>query len=89
MENLIRLKEEIKAKQEIADAAEMQIKFTLGDAEALIGLDGKPICTWKNQKSSRRDEDRLKEEQPEIAEKYMKTTESRVFRPVKPKKGKA
>lgn len=87
VENLIRLKEAIKAKQEIADAAEMQIKLTLGDAEALIGLDGKPICTWKNQSSTRLDTDAIKA--AGLYETYTRTTENRVFRPVKPKKGNA
>lgn len=87
VENLIRMKDEIKAKQEIVDAGEMEIKFALGDAEALIGLDGKPIYTWKNQEDTRLDNNAIKADG--LYEKYTRTKTIRVFRPVKPKKGKA
>jgi hypothetical protein len=30
------------------DMAELALKTRMGDAEALINLDGKPLCTWKN-----------------------------------------
>ncbi|CDH46987.1 YqaJ viral recombinase family protein [Candidatus Contendibacter odensensis] len=84
--SLNRLKAEISAKQGSADAAEMQIKAVLGDAEALIGANGKPICTWKSQSSTRLDTTALKEALPDVAAQYTKTTQSRVFRLAKEKK---
>lgn len=48
-------------------------------AEVLLA-GGKKVASWKSQSSSRLDSTRLKAELPEVAEKYMKETSSRVFR---------
>jgi predicted phage-related endonuclease len=60
------------------DMAELALKTRMGDAEALINLDGKPLCTWKNQSSTRVDTSALKT--AGLYETYTKTTNSRVFR---------
>lgn len=60
-------------------AAENKIKNYMGDAETLKGTN--LICTWKVQKRSTYDFKRIFEENPQLdAEKYKKTSESRVFR---------
>ncbi len=46
-----------------------------------VGLiNGEVRCTWKEQSTTRLDSSRLKEEMPEVFDKYKKTTTSRVFR---------
>lgn len=47
--------------------------------------DGARVGTWKKQARSFIDQKTLKAELPEVAERFMKTTESRVLRFVKPK----
>jgi predicted phage-related endonuclease len=60
------------------DLAELAIKARLGNAEALIGPDGKLLCAWKTQASTRIDTAALKA--AGLYETYTKTTASRVFR---------
>src|SRR5574343_982245 len=51
------------------------MKF-LGDAEVLVGLDGKPLVTWKNSKPvTRFDAKALQQELPEVYEKFLVTGE--------------
>jgi hypothetical protein len=58
--------------------AELALKTRMGEAEALINLDGKPLCTWKKQSSSRIDTAALKA--TGLYDTYTKITNSRVFR---------
>jgi predicted phage-related endonuclease len=60
------------------DLAELAIKARLGNAEALIGPDGKLLCAWKTQASTRIDTAAIKA--AGLYETYTKTTTSRVFR---------
>ena len=69
-----------KAAEKEQDALELALKLRIGDAEALLGADGKPLCTWKTQASARIDSTRLKTEAPELYKTYTKTTTSRVLR---------
>ncbi len=60
------------------DMIELALKVRLGTAEALVGSDGKPLCTWKTQSSTRLDTAAIKA--AGLYETYTKTTNSRVFR---------
>lgn len=44
------LKAEIKQREARADHLAMQIKAAMGDAAILLGANGKPLATWKNNK---------------------------------------
>ncbi|MBO3445852.1 lambda-exonuclease family protein [Clostridium sp. CCUG 7971] len=57
---------------------EQYLKLQMKDYE--IAYLGDRKITWKKQTRSSLDSKRLKKEHPEIADKYMKTTTSRVFR---------
>ena len=54
---------------------EQELKLYLGEAE--IAENGKYRVSWKSVSSQRIDEKRLKEECPEVYEKYRKTTQYR------------
>ena len=56
---------------------EQELKLYLGEAE--IAENGKYRVSWKSVSSQRIDEKRLKEECPEVYEKYRKTTQYRRF----------
>ncbi len=75
---LRRLKAEIQDLEKLAQRHELALKTALGTAEALLGQDGKPLCTWKNQSSTRLDTAAIKA--AGLYETYVKTTSSRVFR---------
>lgn len=60
------------------DVLELALKTRIGEAEALTGPDGKPLCTWKTQSSTRVDTAAIKA--AGLYETYTKTTTSRVFR---------
>lgn len=62
------------------DALEIALKLRIGEAEALLGDDGKPLCTWKTQQTTRMDTSRFKAGYPEMYSEYTKTTTSRVLR---------
>lgn len=70
-----------------AEALELQVKQEMGDAEALVDPNGKPICTWKSSVWSSIDTAALKAEMPEIAKKYTKESSTRTFRLAKSKAG--
>lgn len=79
--------EKLKYRQELAEhmeqlevekkKIEQELKMYLGEAE--IAENEQFRVTWKSVSSSRLDEKRLKEERPEVYEKYKKTTTSRRF----------
>lgn len=79
------LRNEIKAKEQQADAYELRIKEAMGEHEAFLDINAHPLCTWKNVVSKRMDTAALKLSHPEIAAQYMKETNSRVFRLAKEK----
>lgn len=64
--------------QELKDALIEEVQ----DNEALI-YNGETIITYKQQEKSSIDGEKLKAEQPEIYEKYAKTSKFRVLRPMK------
>lgn len=72
------LKADLKDLEAQAAAYELALKDRMEDCEALTGLDGKPLCTWKNQSSTRLDTAAIKA--AGLYETYTKTTSSRVFR---------
>ena len=57
-----------------------QIQAEMEDAETAT-LDGEQVATWKLQTRKSVDVTRLRQEAPEVAKKYEKTSSSRVFRP--------
>jgi predicted phage-related endonuclease len=61
------------------EALEARIKAGMADAESLKTA-GRKLCTWKNQTSQRLDTAALKAELPDVAARYLKETQSRVFR---------
>lgn len=75
---LRRLKAEIQDLEKMAQQHELALKTALGTAEALLGHDGKPLCTWKAQSSTRLDTAAIKA--AGLYETYAKTTQSRIFR---------
>ena len=78
LRELRELKARIEELEAARDGYELALKTALGEAEALIGAEGKPICTWKLQPSTRVDVAALKA--AGLYETYTKTTTSRVFR---------
>lgn len=87
LNNYRALTQEIKDKEEQADALKLAILQEMGEAEAIIGPDGKPLCTWKTQAATRLDTAAIKA--AGLYEQYAKTTTSRVFRLPASKKEKA
>lgn len=75
---LRRIRAEIRDLERIADQHELALKAAIGEAEALLGADGKPLCTWKAQSSTRVDTAAIKS--AGLYETYAKATTSRVFR---------
>lgn len=78
LRELRELKARIEELEAARDVYELALKTALGEAEALIGAEGKPLCTWKLQPSTRVDVAALKA--AGLYENYTKTTTSRVFR---------
>ena len=78
LRELRELKARIEELEAARDGYELALKTAMGEAEALIGAEGKPLCTWKLQPSTRVDVAALKA--AGLYETYTKTTTSRVFR---------
>lgn len=64
--------------KEIEDRAAEAVKAAMGDAE-LGMMDDQLVVTWKGYKRTALDQKALKEEHPEIAALYQKTTVVRRF----------
>jgi len=77
---LSRLKDEEKTIGEHMEQLETQIKSFMKDSPILVSRDGRELCSWKTQKSSRFDSKRFKAEQLELYNQYKKEAETRVFR---------
>jgi len=78
-EELITVQSRQKADKAREDEIKLQIVTTMQDAEMMISQ-GKAICTYKEQSSTRIDSTLLKKEEPDLFEKYSKTSSTRVFR---------
>lgn len=78
-EELITVQGRQKADKAREDEIKLKIATTMQDAEMMISQ-GKPICTYKEQSSTRIDTKVLKEKEPELFEKYSSTSSTRVFR---------
>jgi putative phage-type endonuclease len=61
------------------DSIAVVIQQALGDAEAGT-VNGEPAVTWKTQTRRALDQSALREEMPEVADKFTKTTSTRFFR---------
>lgn len=68
----------IKEMEKEADALKLALMSRLENREALVDMQGKPICTWKTQNRTVVDNAALKA--AGIYEQYTKTTTNRVFR---------
>ncbi len=81
--NVMQLKN-IKDNIKILEKQEEEIKVKLmnfmGDKAFLVDQQGNKLCSWTTQVSNRIDTKAIKEELPDVAEKYTKISESRVFR---------
>ncbi|KAA0915777.1 YqaJ viral recombinase family protein [Psychrobacter sp. ANT_WB68] len=75
-ESLKAQEKEVKAALELAQT---DLICQIQDNEALA-IDGEVVATYKVQVSNRFDSSRLKKDMPELAEKYIKQSESRVMR---------
>lgn len=76
---LRRIKDQIKAWED----AEKELTFEIGEfisPHAALTVEGREICTWKAQATTRLDQARLKEEAPDIHRKFCTTTTGRVLR---------
>ena len=78
-EELITVQNRQKADKVREDEIKLQIVTTMQDAEMMISQ-GKSICTYKEQSSTRIDSTLLKKEEPDLFAKYSKTSSTRVFR---------
>lgn len=75
----VHAKSEIKKWEEVADEMQQAIQLHLLEHDTAT-LNGKPVLTWKEQAATRLDSKRLKEEMPDIWQKYSATSKTRVFR---------
>ena len=78
-EELITVQGRLKADKAREDEIKLKIVSTMQDAEMMISQ-GKSICTYKEQSSTRIDSTLLKKEEPDLFTKYSKTSSTRVFR---------
>lgn len=68
----------IKEMEKEADSLKLALQTRLENREALVDMQGKPLCTWKTQSSTRVDTAALKA--AGLYEQFTKTTANRVFR---------
>ena len=72
---------EVKAAERHYAKIQQVIKSKMGDSEVALTPDGERVATWKVSTRTSVDTKRLKEEEPKIAEKFSRTTPTRIFRP--------
>lgn len=77
LDAMFEIEESIKQLKESKAAIENDLKNKLGKAEANTAISPKRLITWKSITSNRLDAKRLKEEHPEIHEKYIKQSSYR------------
>jgi predicted phage-related endonuclease len=73
------IKQNIKNLKNTEEELQKEIMEYMKENSVLVNQFGDKLCTWKGSKTNRLDTKALKKECPEIAEKYIKTTESRRF----------
>lgn len=78
-EELVTVQNRQKADKAREDEIKLKIVSTMQDAEMMISQ-GKTLFTYKEQSSTRIDSTLLKKEEPDLFEKYSKTSSTRVFR---------
>ncbi len=78
LDDLRAAKARAKADEQERDALELALKLRIGEAEALLGADGKPLCTWKTQNRTAVDTAALKT--AGLYETYTKQSTIRVLR---------
>jgi len=71
---------EIQQLKEKREKMSFEIKKTISDHEGLVDDFGNILCTWKFQESNRFDVSQFKIVHPDIYEKFIKKSKSRVFR---------
>lgn len=81
-------KDLVKTTEAVIDKLYIEITDHIGDNTILTDAQGNELATWKHQSTSRLDGDRLERDYPKIHAEYQKSTDSRVLRLKKPKKGK-
>lgn len=78
-EELVAVQRRQKADAVREDEIKLKIETRMQDAEMMVSQ-GKTICTFKEQSTTRIDSTLLKKEEPDLFAKYSKTTSTRVFR---------
>lgn len=78
-EELVAVQNRQKSDKAREDEIKLKIVSTMQDAEMMISQ-GKTLFTYKEQSSTRIDSTLLKKEEPDLFEKYSKTSSTRVFR---------
>ncbi|HGX9451850.1 TPA: YqaJ viral recombinase family protein, partial [Escherichia coli] len=73
------MKSRRKSLEEEIAISEEKLKMYMQE-HSVLTLDGKPLCTWKSQISSRFDQKLFQSVHPELFEKFKTTTTQRVFR---------
>ena len=76
---IVAAKENVKTATDCLRELEAMLKQQIGTASQ-IEYAGHVLATWKSQKSNRLDTKALKEQEPELYNRFLKTTESRVLR---------
>lgn len=83
LESLFKRRADLAHRAHLAEAdlaeVDLQIKNRMGDATTIINGDGKTLATWKPGTSTRLDTKRLKAEQPDLADLYTTTINTRRF----------
>ncbi|WP_027709228.1 YqaJ viral recombinase family protein [Zooshikella ganghwensis] len=80
LQELKRIKQEIKDLKAIAEKHEAKVKKSLGMSSILIDHYGQKLASWKIQQQKRFDISSFKNAHPELAKQFIKPSESRVFR---------
>lgn len=73
------IQREIKAREAEWDVLEFDVKRAMGPCASLV-VNGKDAISWKSQKWSTLDFDRLKKEQPKILKEYARSGSTRQFK---------
>jgi putative phage-type endonuclease len=74
------IKESIKALEKQEEDIKVKLMSFMGDKAFLTDQHGNRLCSWITQTSNRIDTKSLKDELPDVAEKFTKQIETRVFR---------
>lgn len=76
LSELKKLRETIKAMESKEEQLKAAIMATMGEFDTLVGIDGKPIATWKSSKAtSRFDTDSFKKTHADLYKQFTKTGE--------------